>query len=106
MKKQAKKPDSRAVSFPSKKQLEQMRLKEVRELREKRDRQLETLYGGIDCLMEVMSELVEAERITGYKGLPERVYIAFSSALGNAMHLARTEADLREKTSEGGRNDE
>lgn len=46
---------------------------------------------SMDSLTETMGELFLVEKMTGRKGLPQRVYLAFSEALQSAMKLAEAQ---------------
>lgn len=91
----AAKPNCEVISFPDRKQLEK------KKLTEDRNKRMETLEKGKFFLMDVMSELVEVEDLTGHKGLPERVYIAFESMLSAAMHWARADAEVCKQNFKG-----
>lgn len=55
--------------------------------REKSKQEL-SLDRSVDELVDVMRELSLVEKQTGRTGLPQRVFLAFSYVLSDAMHLA------------------
>lgn len=55
--------------------------------REKTKREV-SLDKSVDDLVNVMRELILVEKQTGRTGLSQRVFLAFSYTLSDAMHLA------------------
>lgn len=74
-KKKPAKPDLKVLSFPA----------------SERPKRVVAFERSMDSLTETMSELFLVEKMTGRKGLPQRVYLAFSDALHCAMKLAEVQ---------------
>lgn len=91
----AARPNCEVISFPDRTQLEQ------KKLTEDRNKRMETLEKGKFALMEAMAELVEVEQLTGRTGLPQRVSIAFSSIIADAIRWAETDVAVRKQNPKG-----
>lgn len=72
-KKQTAERDFKVIHFPEKSKLEL------------------NLEQSVSDLVDAMRELKELGRMTGREGLPERVYLAFTSVLLGATSLAKAE---------------
>lgn len=53
------------------------------------------LERSVSDLVDAMRELAEVEQMTGRNGLPERVYISFTSVIMDAVRLAKAKGRKR-----------